>query len=325
MITGKKKFMIAGFLAVPGLLVLFLLYMHYYNGFGAKETQLITPPPAQKIIKGWANLSGNRKGKVVFARPPKMFVLDLTTGMEKEVPNVIVAGAPGRRPRGRSPRPSWAPDGKHFVYRFNNNIYVCDEAGNKQIIANEQMDCRDETRWSWFRQDNTDWLVGPSKDRNVILVKVSEPSVVKVAYKGGNVQLHCEITGTGKYMVYDDGSDIYVTTFGSSEKGIRISKGQSCRPCASPDDRAAWSSADHGKYYIYNAANGQFLSDLNAPPDDRELYRLNWSNDPDFAAHMFGSRGNTRMHVRKVSTGDYVYIGCGWDPDLWVEKVSTVR
>jgi len=317
MIAGKKKFMIAGFLAVPGLLVLFLLYMHYYNGFGAKETQLIPPPPAQKIIKGWANLSGNRKGKVVFARPPKMFVLDLTTGMEKEVPNVIVAGAPGRRPRGRSPRPSWAPDGKHFVYRFNNNIYVCDEAGNKQIIANEQMDCRDETRWSWFRQDSTDWLVGPSKDRNVILVKISEPSVVKVAYKGGNVQLHCEITGTGKYMVYDDGSDIYVTSFGSSEKGIRISKGQSCRPCASPDDRAAWSSADHGKYHIHNAANGQFLSDLNAPGDG-ELYRLNWSNHPDFAAHMFGSSGDTSMHVRKVSTGGYVYIGCGWDPDLWV-------
>lgn len=318
MTTGKKFFIIAGFLAVPGMLVLFLLYMHHYNGFGAKETQLIPPPPAQKIIKGWANLSGNRKGKVIFARPPKMFVLNLTTGMEKEVLNVVVAGAPGRRLRGKSPRPSWAPDGKHFVYRYNNNIYVCDEAGNKQIITNEQMDCRDETRWSWFRQENIDWLVGPSKDRNVILVKVSDPSMVKVAYKGGNVQLHCEITGTGKYMVYDDGSDIYVTSFGSSEKGIRISKGQSCRPCASPDDCAAWSSADHGKYNIHNAANGQFLSDLNAPPDDGELYRLNWSNDPDFAVHMFGSRGNTKMHVRKVSTGGYVYIGCGWDPDLWV-------
>ena len=44
MITGKKFFMMAGFLAVLGLLVLFLLYMHYYNGLGQKETQLIPPP-----------------------------------------------------------------------------------------------------------------------------------------------------------------------------------------------------------------------------------------------------------------------------------------
>jgi hypothetical protein len=317
MISGKKFFMMAGFLAVPGALVLFLLYMHYYNGFGEKKTQSIPPPPAQEMVKGWASLAGSRNGKVVLARPPKMFVLDLSTGIEKEIPNVVVAGAPGRRLRGKSPRPSWAPDGKHFVYRFDNNIYVCDEAGNKRIVANERMDCRDETRWSWFRQDNTDWLVGPSKDRNVILVKVSDPSEVKVAYSGGDVELHCEVTGTGKYVVYDDGSDIYVTTFGSPGKGLKISTGQSCRPCASPDDRAAWLPVPHVKYHIYDAANGRFLGDLNAPSGE-ELYRLNWSNEPDFAVHMFGSQGNTRMHVRKVGTGEYVYIGCGWDPDLWV-------
>lgn len=322
MITGKKFFIIVGFLAVPGLLVLFLLYIHYYNGFGQKNTQLIPPPSAKEMVKGWTDLSGNRKGKVVFARPPKMFVLDLTTGLEKEVPNVIVTGAPGRRLRGKSPRPSWAPDGKYFVYRYNNNIYICDEAGNQSIIENERMDCGDETRWSWFRQDNTDWLVGPSKDRNVILVKVFDPSEVKVAYSGGDVKWHCELTGTGKYVVFFDGSrssSIFVRPFGSSSKGKSISMEQSCRPCAAPDDRVAWLPAPHVKYHIHDASNGQFLGDLSAPPGE-ELYRLNWSNHPDFAAHMFGSRGNTRMYVRKVSTGGYVYIGCGWDPDLWVSS-----
>jgi hypothetical protein len=180
------------------------------------------------------------------------------------------------------------------------------------------MDCSDETRWSWYRENNIDWLVGPSKEENVILVKVSEPSIVRTAYSGGDVEKHCELTGTGKYVVYDDGSNIYTTPFGSSAKGIKISEGQSCRPCASPDDRAAWLPVPHTRYKIYNASTGQFLGDLQPPPRE-ELYRLNWSNHPDFAAHMFGSRGDTKMHVRKISSGEYVFIGYGWDPDLWVK------
>ena len=247
-----------------------------------------------------------------------VMVLDLTTGSEKEVPGVVTAGAAGRRLRGKSPRPSWSPRGDRFVYRYDNQIYVCDEAGRKQVIANPQMDCTDETRWSWFRQGDTDWLAGPSQQGNVILVKVSDPAAVRTAYSGGDVEKHCEITGTGRYVVYDNGSDIYVTPLGSPGQGIKISVGQSCRPCAAPDDRAAWLPSPHTKYHIYAAATGTFLGDLKAPPGE-EIYRLNWSNDPDFAVHMYGSSGNTRMNVRKVSSGDFVFIGNGWDPDLWVE------
>ena len=273
--------------------------------------------PARVIADGWAELSGKSLGKVVFARPPKMFLLDLTTGIEKEIPGLVVAGAAGRKLRGLSPRPSWAPDGKKFAYRFDNRVYVCDESGRKRVIINSQMDCSEETRWSWYRDGGMDWLAGPALDKNVILVNVSDPAIVKIAYGGGDVQKHCEITGSGRYVVYDDGSNIYVTSFGGNEKGIRISQGQNCRPCAAADDRAAWLPSPHSRYRIYNAANARFLQDLLAPPGE-ELYRLNWSNLADFAVHMFGSTGNTRMHVRKIATGRYFFIGCGWDPDLWV-------
>jgi hypothetical protein len=286
---------------------------------GAQEST-DEPAPAA-IASGWAVLSGKRWGKVVFARPPRMIVLDLSTGIEREVPGIVTAGAKGRRLRGKSPRPFWGPDGKRFVYRYNGSVYVSDEEGNKKIIHNERMDCSDETRWSWYREQEkgTDWLVGPSIEGNVLLVKVSEPSVVRVAYGGGDVELHCELTGSGRYVVYDDGSDIYVTAFGNKSKGKPISKGQSCRPCASPDDRAAWLPSPHTRYHIYDASNGNFLGDLPAPKGE-EIYRLNWSNDPDFAVHMYGSRGNTRIQVRKVSTGEHLFVGNGWDPDLWVES-----
>jgi hypothetical protein len=273
--------------------------------------------PARAIAAGWAEFSGQRSGKVVFARPPKMFLLDLTTGIEKEVTGVAVAGAAGRKLRGLSPRPSWAPDGKKFAYRFDNRVYVCDESGRKRVIINSQMDCSEETRWSWYRGGGIDWLAGPGLDKNVMLVNVSDPAVVKIAYGGGDVQKHCEITGSGRYVVYDDGSNIYVTSFGGNEKGIRISQGQNCRPCAAADDRAAWLPSPHSRYRIYNAANARFLQDLLAPPGE-ELYRLNWSNLADFAVHMFGGTGNTRMHVRKIAMGGYFFIGYGWDPDLWV-------
>jgi hypothetical protein len=313
----KKIVFLAAVLAGSVLLIFVFLYL-YSNYSGIDEPGETIKTSTHEIVTGWSAFSGNRKGKVVFARPPKLFILDLSTGREKEVPGAVVAGAPGRWQRGKSPRPSWAPDGKRFVYRYDGQVYVSDEAGNKKVIFNEQMDCTDETRWSWFRQDNKDWLAGPSKKGNVILVKVSDPAVVRTAYGGGDVEKHCEITGTGKYVVYDDGSDIYVTRFGGSSKGIKISEGQSCRPCASPDDRAAWLPVPHTRYHIYNASDGRFLGDLLAPPGE-ELYRLNWSNLPDFAVHMFGSRGDTRMHVRKISTGGNVFIGYGWDPDLWVE------
>jgi hypothetical protein len=272
---------------------------------------------SRAIVAGWAALSGNRLGKVIFARPPKMFCLDLNTGIEKEVPGVVVAGAAGRKLRGQSPRPFWAPDGKKFVYRFDNRVYVCDESGRKRAIINSQMDCSDETSWSWYRNGGTDWLAGLSLDKNIILVNVSDPAVVKIAYGGGNVQKFCEITGTGRFVVYDDWSHIYAIPFGGKGKGIRISQGQSCRPCAAADDRVAWLNSTHSCYRIFQAANGRFLGDLMAPPGE-EIYRLNWSNLGNFAVHMFGSKGITRMHVRKIDTGGYLFIGCGWDPDLWV-------
>jgi hypothetical protein len=272
---------------------------------------------SRAIGAGWAALSGNRPGKVIFARPPKMFCLDLNTGIEKEIPGVVVAGAPGRKLRGQSPRPFWSPDGQRFVYRYDNRVYVCDESGRKRVIINERMDCSAETRWSWYRDGESDWVAGPSTDKNGILVKISDPAVVKTAYGGGDVEKHCEITGTGNYVVYDDGSHIRVARFGSTAKGIVISQGQSCRPCAATDDRVAWLPSPHLRYRIYNAANGQFIQDLLAPPGE-ELYRLNWSNVADFAVHADGADSIVRMHVRKISTGAYLFIGCGWDPDLWV-------
>ncbi|MCP4214845.1 MAG: hypothetical protein GY765_09320 [bacterium] len=279
-----------------------------------------SPTPAgisrKQLSAAWTELSGGLEAKVIFARPPFMYVLVLPSGELKKIPNVTVAGAKGRRKRGKSPRPFWAPDGTRFAYRYDGAVYVCDESGNKTLIQNPQMDCSDETRWSWFRWEDTDWLAGPSVDGNVILVKSTDPSQIKTAYAGGDVEKHCEITGEGR-VVYDNGSDIYVTALFSKAKGIKISHGQSCRPCASPDKRAAWLTVPHNKYLIHDAVSGDFLGPLPAT-DGEELYRMNWSNFPDFTVHMYGSSGNTRMHVRRVGTGESLFIGSGWDPDIVV-------
>ena len=284
------------------------------GGAGAEEGATV---PAQVLARSWAAFSGGRPGKVVFARPPRMFCLDLASGAEKVIPGVVVAGAAGRKLRGRSPRPSWAPDGEKFVYCFDNRVYVSDLEGRRHPVINGLMDCSDETRWSWYRSDGVDWLVGPSIEKNVILVRVSDPAVIRTAYGGGDVAKHCEITGSGRFVVLDDGKHIRVAPFGSRGKGRRISQGQSCRPCAAADDRAAWLPSPHDRYRVFQAADGRFLGDLMAPPGE-EIYRLNWSNLPGFAVHMYGSSGITRMHVRKTDSGAYLFIGCGWDPDLWV-------
>jgi hypothetical protein len=63
--------------------------MRFYKGIDIKENQVIKQPAANKIATGWATLSGNRRGKVVYARPPKLFFLDLTSGKEKEIPNFL--------------------------------------------------------------------------------------------------------------------------------------------------------------------------------------------------------------------------------------------
>ena len=83
----------------------------------------------------------------------------------------------------------------------------------------------------------------------------------------------------------------------------------------------AWLAHGHTHYQIHRAGDGIPCGQLKAPPGE-EIYRLNWSNHRDFGVHMYGSQGNTRMHVRKISTGDFIYIGEGWDPDLWVDSQS---
>lgn len=315
----KKLFILSFFI------IAFAVFIYFFYFLQTNEAEDLDPkntawPDKKKIIKGWSKLSGNRKGKVVFARPPHMFILYLDTGLLKRIPNVTVTGGKGRRNRGKTPRPSWFADGKRFVYRYNKTVYVSNENGNKTVISNKKMDCSDETRWTWHRQNEQDWVVGPSINENVILVKISDPTVVKIAYHGGDVEKHCEITGEN-YVVYDNGSDIYVTRAYSQSKGIKISRGQNCRPCASPDNRVAWLPSPHIKYLVFDASTGRSLGAIHAP-EGEEIYRLNWSNDPDYAVHMFGSRGYTRIQVRKVSTGENLFIGWGWDPDLWIEKNS---
>lgn len=312
--TAKRLLLLSFFVIAFGVFI----YLLAFREPPVEQDPVNAKGPDKTILSnGWAKLSGNRKGKVVFAQPPYLYVLNLKKGTVKKVPRVVVDGAKGRRNRGKSPRPSWAPDGKQFVYRYNGHIFVCNEKGKRKAILNDQMDCSHETRWSWRRENGEDWLVGPSKDRNVIMVKVEDPSVVKTLYNGGDVVKHCEMTGEG-YVVYDNGSDIFVTRAYSNSRGIEISKRQSCRPCASPDNRVAWLPAPHVRYDVHDAVTGRELKPLLAP-EGEELYRLNWSNLPDFAVHMYGSRGNTRIHVRKVSTGESLFIGYGWDPDLWVD------
>ncbi len=275
-------------------------------------------PGKKRLAQDWQKFSGGRRGKVIYSRAPHMYILYLHTGELKQVPGVTTAGAAGRRRRGASPRPFWSTGGQRFVYRFNGNVFVCDEKGKRKPISNERMDCGDETRWSWWRdKKGKDWLVGPSKKNNVILVNPENPAEVKTAYPGEDVDLHCEMTGDG-YLVFDDGPDIYALKAFGPGKPIKISYGQSCRPCAAPDGRVAWLTVPHVKYLLHNAQNGKLIQEIPAPPGE-ELYRLNWSNHPDFAAHMFGSRGDDRMNVRKISTGQALFIGWGWDPDVFVE------
>lgn len=311
-----KRFFLLSFLLIGFGVFLFLL-SHWRDGGDDTPVNAVNPEKTA-LAQNWAAFSGGREGKVVYAQPPFLYVLDLQTGVSKKVPRVVVDGAKGRRNRGKTPRPSWAPGGKWFSYRYNGHIFVCNEKGKRKAIQNDLMDASHETRWTWRSEDGEGWLVGPSKDKHVIMVKISDPSVVKTVFSGGKVDKHCDMTNDG-YIVYDNGSDIFVAPRNSTTEGIEISSRQSCRPCAAPNNRVAWLPAPHVRYDIHDAVTGRFIKALKAP-DGEELYRLNWSNFPDFAAHMYGSRGNTRMHVRKISTGEYLFIGYGWDPDLWVGR-----
>lgn len=311
----KIVFFVIKWSFLPVLVIAIYGYFYLYPPDSYEGAENIKEKP---IVKAWKKLSNNRKGKVLYARPPRMFILDLNTGVRKEVPNIVVAGASGRMRRGYTPRPFWSPDGKKFIYRYDNNIYISDEKGNKRIINNKLMDKSKETRWSWCYYKECDWALGPSKNKNIIMVKISDPLVVKTVYNKGNVYKHCEMTGNGKYLVYDDYKDIFVTPAWSHSTGIKISEGQSCRPCAAPDNRVAWLHTSHKEYPIYNASNGKLIGSLKAP-EGEEIYRLNWSNDPDFAVHMYGSEDKHKIHVRKVSTGGNIFVADGWDPDLWVE------
>jgi len=275
-------------------------------------------PSAWEIASGWEKLARGRKGKVIFASPPRLLVLNLGNGEKKELPGIVVAGGKGRNARGKSPCPFWAPNGGKFLYRFAGHVYVGDEQGHKAIVADPRMDMGDEASWSWLTAFGKDWAVGPALNGDMIAVNPADPGASWIVYYGKNIKKHCEITGSGKFVVYDDGRSVYVARNGSSGPGMNISRGQSCRPCAAPDDRVAWLAQGHSGYRIHDAAGGRELASILAPPGE-EIYRLNWSNDPDFAAHMYGSRGNERMHVRRVSNGGYLYIGNGWDPDLWLE------
>lgn len=300
------------------LLVPLLLFLFLKNPWAdSDKTGNIIDP--EEISRMWKDFSGRRKGKIIYADPPDMIILYLHNGIRKKIEGIEVEGGKGRRNRGKTPRPFWAPDGTFFVYRYSGNIFIADEYGKKRAIQNHKMDTSKETRWSIIELGGKNFIFGPSKSKKGIAVSVEDPAVSIDIFPFPVIDKHCELTGDGKFIVYNSSSDIYVAGLSEKDKGVKISFRQNCRPCASPENYAAWLPAPHYKYNIHSVRDGKFVKALKAPVNG-EIYRLNWSNDEEFVVHMFGSRGNTRMHVRKISNGESLFVGNGWDPDLWVEK-----
>ncbi len=274
----------------------------------------------KNILKArWEMFSGGREGKIVYADPPNMIFIDLKNGSRRKIPGIITEGGKGRRNRGKTPRPFWSPDGKIFVFRYSGSIYTADESGIKKRIFNKRMDTSNETRWSIIKLNGKYNVFGPSKNRTGIAVSIENPEDLSELFPYPVIGKHCEVTSDCKFIVYGSRKNIFVADLSSGSPGIKISNGQNCRPCASPSSFAAWLPAPHYKYNIHSIKDGRFIKELNAP-ENGEIYRLNWSNDEEFAVHMFGSRGNTRMHIRKISSGESLFIGNGWDPDLWIGK-----
>ncbi|MEN8222101.1 MAG: hypothetical protein ABFR36_02475 [Acidobacteriota bacterium] len=299
------------------IIVLSLFYMHYT---GAEPEGPVKNEIKKSVLKkAWKKFSGGRDGKVVYADPPDMVILNLNNGTRKKIAGIVTEGGKGRWQRGKTPRPFWSPDGKFFVFRYSGSIYIADESGIKKQIENDRMNTSKETRWSIIEIEKDYYVFGPSKKRKGIAVNINNPEKVIVLFPHPLIGKHCEVTKDVRFIVYNNGKNIMVADLEKGGKGIRISKKQNCRPCASPSLYAAWLPAPHIKYNIHNVKDGKFIKELRAP-ENEEIYRLNWSNDEEFAVHMFGSRGNTRMHIRKISSGESLFIGNGWDPDLWIGK-----
>ncbi len=269
------------------------------------------------LRRTWKNFSGNKSGKVIYASPPDLIILYLHTGEKIRMENVVVEGGKGRWKRGKTPRPFWSPDGNFFVFRNKGKVFRGDESGTISIIDNPLMDTSKETRWSVIYYKDDYYTFGPSVKGKGIAVKINNPSTSFIIFNFPIIDKHCELTGDLKHIVYAADRDIYLADIESRNKGIKISFGQSCRPCASPSEYVAWLPAPHIKYNLHSSKNGKLVKILKAP-ENEEIYRLNWSNKEEYAVHMFGSRGNTKMYVRKISTGESLFIGNGWDPDLWI-------
>ncbi len=312
----KKKLFI-----YPLIILLFLLFIYLiYSGIDLKPQKNSSSITDLKQLKNeWAEFSGGKKGKLVYAVPPDMFILYLHTGKVKKLKGVITEGGKGRFNRGKTPRPFWFPDGKFFVYRYKGAIFLCNEDGEKREIKNDFMDTSKETRWSPVFLNNKKWIFGPSKFKSGILVNIKNPTEYKEIFKHRLIEKHCELTADGKYIVYDNGKNIILADITKGEEGEKISKGQSCRPCASPSFYIAWLPAPHIKYFLHRTKDTQKIKPLFAP-EGEEIYRLNWSNVENYAVHMFGSRGNTKITVRKIESGKSIAAGYGWDPDLWIRE-----
>ncbi len=312
------KFKKQPFIFIPLFLIILSIILFIFLDIDLNSKKNITINSTE-ISNKWNTFSNGIYGKIIYAVPPEMHILYLKTGKKIIIPGIKTEGGPGRFNRGKTPRPFWNRDGTLFVYRFKGNVFISDETGEKRTIFNPYMDRSKETRWSFTYYKGREWIAGPSLSGNVILVNPINPKIFIDLFIENKIDKHCEMTGDGKYIVYDNGKDIFLKNTFKKGIGMKISFGQSCRPCASPQKYVGWLPAPHLKYYLYFASDGKLFKELPAPINE-EIYRLNWSNSDSFAVHMFGSRGNNKMTVRNIHTGKSFFAGYGWDPDLWVKR-----
>ncbi len=303
------------------ILVLFIFFS-FYSCNEKRDNIIVQNKRFITIQAQWKKMFGDKKGKLIFAKIPYLYILYLPEMKIYKLPNIKVEGGKGRFNRGKTPRPFWSTDGKRFVFRNSQGVFVSNEKGETTKIINSFMDTSIETRWSWMVEDKINYVVGPTLKGGMIAININNNNLSKQLYQGNDIKYWCEITGDKKYIVYyDKKHDIRVVKRGSKNKGILISKGQSCRPVASPNNIISYLNHSHDEYLMFmiNDKGLTPLPPLKAPKEE-ELYRFNWSNLSDYGVHMFGSRGNSKITIREISSNKSIYVLDGWDPDLWIEN-----
>ncbi len=284
-------------------------------------------PTPQEIIDCWAEMSGNKGGKVVFYRKEsgqqRIFVMDLKIGLAEEIATHSLGCI------------KWSPDGKRIATQNRNGVDVMNADGSNMKTIWSGNCGGDQYACNWQDNNHVVYSRNTKISSTEVLADNSPGETVDIFTRTPDGPYNC-VQISGDYVGFNE-YEANLPTGGLHRPAVANWKTGAMKELVGRDEDGCtvrmkpggsgtcifnkWNHHDPALIMTHDGV----LIDSMPGVDEHQIGFMEWSNDSNFMIHADVDLNDHMTWIRDCNNKDYCFLGSdiGWR-DLWVDNTMGI-